>query len=370
TAGALSRWAGWWKGGHRAGRRGKAGRESWDYDSARRAAIEPHQQDRYTNELKPIVDGARTCLEWAVANGAGPALNASRDRLWAYQAPLVKRLAVHASSIGPEDVDDKLAWLRIADAQHHLLRHEVLALLEQCYPQASPAARASTIEWVKSFERLPAVADGRDDARDWLQLDVLWRLEKIAPDCLLVKATLEPLQARHPDWVAAHQPDVVVSHTSLPDGLRPSPVSVDELLSKPGAEWVDFLLTYKEERPWGPTQDGLWLAAQEAANRDDVWQRGLLEALQGHWESPIWSTLMYGWYTWPEEAAAAAERLQWLGRPELLKHHAHAASHVLRRLVSGPIRPYVPSLLPQADEICRGLCAALPLEPIEYDGKE
>ncbi|PTT91476.1 hypothetical protein DBR42_03715, partial [Pelomonas sp. HMWF004] len=131
---------------------------------------------------------------------------------------------------------------------------------------------------------------------------------------------------------------------------------------------IKLFMTFEAERPFGPDRDGLWLAAQEAAKRDEGWQRDLLTALKAHWDSPMWSTLIAGWRTWPEDPMAAAKRLQWLRQPEILKHHAHAASHVLRSLVAGPVKPYVADLLPQADAICRELCTALEMEPVEYDG--
>ncbi|PTT75080.1 hypothetical protein DBR42_29730, partial [Pelomonas sp. HMWF004] len=240
-------------------RRWEPDRAGWDWDSGRRASIEPHSEDRFTSELKPLIDGARDCLEWIAANRDIADLHGFVARLWSYRSMLVKRLAIHAVRVGRDADDDKLAWLIRAGTPDMQLRHEVFALLKQCYPSASPAARSATLQWVEAFVAPDTAEEARrEEARDWLRLQVLRWLKSSAPECPLMQDALKLLEARHPEWAAVEPSDVLIKHVRQPAGLRPSPVTVDELLEKPAAEWIKLFMTFEAERPFGPDRDGLW----------------------------------------------------------------------------------------------------------------
>jgi hypothetical protein len=77
---------------------GKASRE-WDPVSDGRAAIEPHEQDRYPEGVDVLIDAARDALEWLAVDS--PALlGAWIERLVTSDVPLLRRLAIHAMTTG------------------------------------------------------------------------------------------------------------------------------------------------------------------------------------------------------------------------------------------------------------------------------
>jgi hypothetical protein len=67
-----------------------------DRTSLRRSAIEPNEHDdRYPEAIDVVIDAARDCLQWLAANRAVVAAGWC-DQLIRSEAPLLRRLAVHA----------------------------------------------------------------------------------------------------------------------------------------------------------------------------------------------------------------------------------------------------------------------------------
>lgn len=87
------------------------GSGTWDADSHGRSAIDPHSQDNLPHEVDALIDVARGCLAWLVAND--PVYAGSWcDRYAGSSTPLLRRLTIHAMSARDDMAsDEKIVWI-------------------------------------------------------------------------------------------------------------------------------------------------------------------------------------------------------------------------------------------------------------------
>ncbi len=124
------------------------GSETWDGDSYGRSAIEPHSQDDLPHEVDALIDAARDCLAWLTAHDPAYA-GTWCDRYAGSPAPLLRRLAIHASS-GRNDLtaDERITWiLEGCDVNEVAAHHEIFHAAARLYPQASPELRNALIQF-------------------------------------------------------------------------------------------------------------------------------------------------------------------------------------------------------------------------------
>ena len=175
---------------------------AWDSDNISRSAIEPHSQDRFQNDVDPLIDIARECLDWLAANWAEYA------RLWSErhansQVPLLRRLAIHTlTELTGLSADEKIALLlERCDVNELAAKHEIFRAARNAFPHASQELRESFVQAVLDF-RLPESVN-YESARisaghhfEWLY----W-LHDSAPDCELTMKALDGIREYHPEFL-------------------------------------------------------------------------------------------------------------------------------------------------------------------------
>ena len=123
-----------------------------DRDSFSRSAIEPHEQDNLNQEIDPVIDTARECLEWLAVNEADVARRWS-DSYINSTNPLLRRLAIHTLSARTDlSADEKIDWI-LENCNIHAIasHHEIYRAVGFTYPQASSEKRSALIDAVLSF---------------------------------------------------------------------------------------------------------------------------------------------------------------------------------------------------------------------------
>ena len=144
-----------------------------DAMSFHRSAIEPHEQDSHPQLIDVLIDAARDALEYLVA--ARPDAGARWcDRLVEAEAPLLRRLAVHAlrsrSDLG---ADEKVGWLLSRVGLHdRATHHETFLAVRASYPEASVPQRQATIDWERYSDLAPPGAVLMSTFSDFVRLTV------------------------------------------------------------------------------------------------------------------------------------------------------------------------------------------------------
>ena len=331
----------------------------WDSDSFHRSAIEPHEQNERRRATDVLIDAARDCLEWSAKNQADTA------RHWCAQlvvseAPLLRRLAVHALSARADlTADGKIDWLLEHIGLHDLpARHEIFRVVRFAYPEASPERRKAIIDAVRAY-RWPDEQDPDKERRGAnYQLEWLHWLHGAAPDCALTKQALDAVTAQQPEFRPREGSDFIIWSGGAAKIIQPlSPWTTENLLSKPGADWLRELVSFQSTEFIGPSRDGLVNAVREAAKQEFDWGLGLADELAkaGAWSADLWSGLIRAWSGMDLDEDKHRTVFNRLGRVELYAKHAREIADALEALVEDDGKPYALNLLPQANEIAASL---------------
>ena len=308
-----------------------------DPDSSYRSAIEPHPQDRFPLDADMLINIARECVEWLVIN------KVDTTRLWSErfthsQAPLLRRLAVHALSVRTDlSADDKIAWLlEHCDVNETRARHEIYRAVAAVYPHAGPDQRQALIAAVLAY-RWPW-EDDLDDERysahrhyDWLQ----W-LTEADPECILVRQALDPIRARHPEFVPQEHPDLTHWIGDAYEVVgKPSPWSVAEMLDQSPAEWLPQALEQQPSEYTAHPRDQIINYVAEATKQNSDWGLELADQMTqvAEWDTHLWRGVINGWCSGGLDEATLAGAIRVLSADALHSKHVDEITDALAYLI-------------------------------------
>ena len=330
----------------------------WNSANSRRAAIEPNEQDRHPEPLDVLIDAARDCLEWLAFNR--PEMAAwSCDSLVGSEAPVLRRLALHALLIRKDlTPDEKIDWLLPKmDFDDTLVHHELFRAVTKTYPDAGLERRRNVVDTILAYSFPNEQDENKDFYTAGLHIDWLNSLHAEKPDCSFAKQALDELRKRFPKLRPSEHPDHLMWLGEAGWIGSQSPWTVDQLLLKPAEEWLEKLLSFKQEEFTGPDRRGLVLAIREAAKQDFRWGLTLASALaeKKEWDTDIWLELLNAWSETGVKENRHGEVLLLLGRTELYDKNALPVAATLFSLVKNDSEPCPPSLLSRANQIARAL---------------
>jgi hypothetical protein len=340
----------------------------WDPSSFKRAAIEPHDQDRYPDSLDPLIDMARDCLKHIMTEESDDRQYWC-GRLASSDAPLLRRLAVFAvharTDLSP---DAKIVWMvennSIRDVNLH---HELFALVKSAYPSAGKNSRARLIECICSDS---PVNDDVDDLRtnDYEQYNWLTWILQADPNCETAKAALAAIVVRHPDFAPRGHPDLThwIGEFSTPE---PS-WSVDQLIARAPDYWLPILLSENDDARWSRSRVIQTLA--EASKQEPRWGLDFAHALAAgeHWKSDLWDGLISAWGSASLDEDKRSEVLDLISRPELSDMHSNSIADALHGLVKNGEKNISQQSLTKANATANALwpiALAEEFEPIGHD---
>lgn len=333
----------------------------WDSMSYRRSAIEPHDQDQYTEASDVLIDAARDALEWLGANHPAQ-LDARIEYLSSSRLPLFRRLAVHAVTSHPgKSADERLAWVPShvgldSFAEHH----EVHRLAALNYPGATDIARQALIDAIVATHFEDSDNRSAEERAQRFQFDWLSWLLAAKPDCALAEVVLAPIRARFPQWIISEHPDLTHWMGSGWVGSK-SPWSTEQLVAQPPSEQLDALLEFKGTDFDGPSREGLLSAIRDAAKSVPEWGFQLVTELeqQALWSSDLWSATLRGFQDAELDSIQWRRLLEVLARNDLHTEHARDIADALLRLVKDGGKPFASELLEIANPIAERLWATL-----------
>lgn len=348
---------------------GKASRE-WDPVSYGRSAIEPHEQDEHPEAVDVLIDAARDTLEWLGENS--PALlGAWTERLVISDVPLLRRLAIHAITVHPEQSPEvRLKWLLDRVGLHDLSEHhEVHRAVALSYAAADDPARKAVVDAVLAHTR-PATDERSAETQttrshfEWLS----WLLQA-NPDCALAGSALAPIKVQYPDWRPSDHPDLTHWMGSADGVGSESPWSVEQLLTREPREQLDDLLDFKRNRFDGPSRDGLLVNVREACKQNALWAFALAQALaeRALWPSDLLPALIRGLQESDLTMDGWHELLTLASDPALQLAHAYDVTNLLYALVKDGGKPFALDLLGQANTIAIRTWQALEVNAQDED---
>ena len=333
----------------------QAATRDWDPDSFGRSAIEPDEQDTYPQPIDVLIDASRHCLEYLATTQPDTAASWC-DQLIRAEAPLLRRLAVHALRIHHDltptaKVDWVIDKIGLHDRPAH---HELFLLMRDTYPHATLEQRQAILEEVSKFDLPRHEGQEIDDIIAYQQFTWFTWLSDADRNCDLVRNRVEDIQEQYPEfkpreWAAfpRYHRGGFVTHAS--------PWNADELLSKPAKKWAAKLLSFQAPDQFDLERTdriGLGNSVEEAANRNFQWGIELADAFAQSecWHTDLWPSLMKSWSRQRREA----EQLQVLDRMlqrELQESNIRAIAETLTTLIREGNLSHSSGLLSKANQV-------------------
>ena len=342
------------------------GENTLDSDTFSRSAIEPHEQDKYPENIDALIDIVRDCLEWLAASQP-EAVKVWSERYNRSTAPLLRRLAVHILPARTDlSADEKIAWLlERYDVNELPAKHEIFRAVASVYPDASLEQRKNVIDSVLTY-RWSNENDPEGDRLtalhkfDWLQ----W-LINAAPDCELSKTELDNIASKYPGFVPSDHPDFnsYWSGFSLVRG-SPSPWTVQEMSEVSPQEWLPQALKEQQEEHSDEPRDQTIDNVREATKQNPGWGLDLADEMirLKEWDTHIWRGIIQGLQETELDADSLTKAVQVISRPELDGQHGYHVTHALRKLISTDRSVAKAATLRLANNLARRLWQTVPSE--------
>lgn len=303
--------------------------------SSRRSAIEPDEQDKHPESFNVLIDAARDCLGWLASKRPETASQLC-NRMAGAEAPLLRRLAVH-TLFTREDLspDEKIDWILSRMNLHDLsTHHELFRAVTKTYPVAAQEKRRDVIDAVLAYRWPDEEDEDKNIYSAQVHADWFHAFHAEKPDCDLAGQALDDLRKRSPDLTPSEHPEHLSWTSEARYSFSQSPWTVEELLSKPGGEWVEKLSSFRQEKLLGPDRPGLVSAVGEAARKNPEWGLTLAGALaeRKEWISDIWAGLLSAFSETSMKENQVQEVLGLLSQAELRRANSLPTARVLLSL--------------------------------------
>ena len=320
-----------------------------------RAAIEPHDQDSHPDDIHALIDIARDCLEWLCLNRSDAA------QQWAEQqansdAPLLRRLAVHAMTVLPDlTANAKIDWLlQQTDIHETPTRHEIFRVVKDAYPCSSQEQREALIKIISDYRSLLNEEPEGESYTAYHQLEWFEWLHSADPDCTLAKQALDDVWEQYPGWRPSEHPDLSVWVGEIVQAQ--SPWDARELLAKPASDWLPALAAYE---PTDTLHDRgeLVRAVTEAAKQNPTWGIDLADELAGIdlWDSDLWKGITNAWAAGELSQEDLARLLNHLSSASLYMKYARQVSYTLSEIAKNENNLQSPDLRSKANALATEL---------------
>ncbi len=333
----------------------------WHWDNYSRSAIEPHEQDDRDQDIDPLIDTARECLEWLAVNQAGVAKRWSESSVNSTN-PLLRRLAIHTLSARTDlSADEKIDWiLENCDVHAIPTHHEIYRAVGIAYPLASSEKRSGLIDAVLAFRWPDETEPENDRYVAYHHLEWLHWLSAADSSCDLAMQAIADIQVRYPEFRPSEHPDFTHYHWSGTRSLDQSSWTIDGLLARPATEALPDLLAYQptdQQRFLGDDRRAMLNQVEESARINCSWGLELADALVevGEWHSDLWAHLIVAWTTANLDEDSTHRALSHLSVNTLQRQHTQEIASFLFELARKANSSEAADLPDQADSIAAAL---------------
>ncbi|MDA3873415.1 MAG: SIR2 family protein, partial [Kiritimatiellae bacterium] len=247
---------------------------AYDPISMRRSAIEPHEQDQYSDDVELLVEAARDGL-CGLRNSNRPLYLAYLKEWQSDPASILKRIAYHAVNtdvnISPEE---KLQY--VVDnhgLSHSAEHHEVFLLIVQNFQLAGPESQKQILDYNRA-ETLQTVKNhpNSDPRYFWRsEYDLLNGILNEGGRTRAVSQRFSAIKRRYPEWEPKDHPDFLSYHSAAVSGMK-TPFTADDLRKMRISKVLDYLENYKGGvRFHEPSREGLFFSFHTASSQDPKW---------------------------------------------------------------------------------------------------
>lgn len=312
--------------------------DKWDPVSYRWTAIERYEHNQYLGGIDILINAARDIIECLLKYYPERAQIIIQE--WALSnTPILKRLAIYGMTIScNRSPNEKLQWLLTNNwLFSYGLKHEIFQLLKEAYSQTDEAIRQRLLDNIENYLADNGSCSEDPDAvenRSYEVYNLLYWLVKVAPHCILTRQKFSEVQATHPEFQPREYPDLDWYGTVGWIGLQ-SPITLNELISKPPSEIIEFLLTYQGGNILEPNREGLLFTVKNAVVLSFSWCWELVKELKSRekWSTDIWDAVISGWQCTHLTETQLDQVLQFLDQHKEMWKHSYRIAEFLKETV-------------------------------------
>lgn len=218
---------------------------------------EEEKRDNEQKAISTLISAAREAME-LLANNNTESLEFWISRLIRSEVPILRRLAIHASTTSKNrTADTQLKWITDnnllgggVEHQDYHEHHEAYRAAAISYKHSKDAARREFVQHILSINIQSDINDESESKRlskkaafDWLN----WLL-KNKPDCHIAKFEINNIKKTYPDFEPSKNPEFPPKHRDMNFSSFISaygkPETKEKLLSKPPSEQLRYLNQY------------------------------------------------------------------------------------------------------------------------------
>lgn len=271
---------------------------------------EEEEGDNEQKAINTLVSAAREAME-LLANNNTESLEFWISRLIRSEVPILRRLAIHASTISKNrTADTQLKWIIDnnllgggPEHQDYHEHHEVYRAAAISYKHCNDATRREFVQHILSINIQSDINDENESKRlskkaafDWLN----WLL-KNKPDCHIAKLKINNIKKTYPDFEPSKNSEFPPKHRDMNFPLFIStygkPETKEKLLSKSPGEQIRYLKRYGgsgEKRDFN--RQFLLNHVTDACKENINWGVDLATELTKAelWSSDLWKCVLTG----------------------------------------------------------------------------
>ncbi|MEW8254056.1 MAG: SIR2 family protein [Candidatus Thiodiazotropha taylori] len=342
---------------------------TWDFDSHRRSAIEPHEQDNYPKAIDVVINAAREALVYLGEHAPDYTEYWMRTRENS-KSNLIRRLAVHTiGQVTRLNVEQKIHLLLSKGIFNKVHRQESFMLLNRLFPDAVLTTKQAVISEILAYQDNTGEYSKQRTAQ--VQFDWLTALVKSDPSCTELHNALGDIQSKYADLEESKYPGLN-TWMEVGDYTPESPYSANTLLAEDGPDFDTLLNFNAESSPLngGPSKSGLSTAIHDAAERDQKWGFNFINYLSGKedWDNEYFPDLLRAVGKWPEAVEDAQALLNLLKNQEIQKYHSHIVADIVLNSVRNEGVIYICDVLPRTNEIADSIGNLMDLSSSSVNG--
>ncbi len=243
--------------------------ESEDYSSGWRPAIEDHEQNLPSRDLRPMLVEAVRDASSQIAEANPASFPRIVQELERHNYPIFDRIALHLLRVrtdSPQDlVRDRLIRRDLFDSSRH--RHEYTLLLVVRFASLAPADREHILGWIEAgpdLERFatdhefwtgqrPSAEEAERYAEHY-RLERLWPIRNNIPETWQARVTSLTARFGEPE----HPEFLQFSYSTGATIEERSPITIDELRQMPVEDIASFVRYWQPPSGFrGPSHEGL-----------------------------------------------------------------------------------------------------------------
>ncbi|KIL36212.1 hypothetical protein SD71_09705 [Cohnella kolymensis] len=278
------------------------GHGEWDPINFSRSAIEPHDQDRYPDDIDFLINCCRDVIAYLIDTNPSLA-EAGINQCFFSESKILRRISIHSYKLLINiSADKKMEWLIKNDLLFNYdLKHEVFQFIKYLYKDLGAKSKKTLYAHIdERVQELQQDSRFKTETINYEQFNLYYWLTLSDGDCRIARRAFKNAKRQNKHFkIREDHPDFTHWMTTGGFNSISSKVTVEEVLSKDPNKQVDlyWLLNFEDKEYHFEKRDGFLEVVSSAIESNYQWGWNLLKRLASprkNWKSDLWTAILNG----------------------------------------------------------------------------